>query len=86
MARWECTESDRPVPAKDTTGSLDAAAIDLRSGNRNVLNQFKIGWIPHKRRLDMATDPICDMTVDEASALNAERDGQIFYYGDSGHG
>jgi len=28
----------------------------------------------------MATDPICGMTVDEASALRAERDGQTFYF------
>jgi len=28
----------------------------------------------------MAIDPICGMTVDEASTLNAERDGQAFYF------
>jgi Cu+-exporting ATPase len=28
----------------------------------------------------MAKDPICGMTVDEATALRAERDGQIFYF------
>jgi YHS domain-containing protein len=28
----------------------------------------------------MAIDPICGMTVDEASALRAERDGQTFYF------
>ena len=28
----------------------------------------------------MAIDPICGMTVDEASALCAERDGQTFYF------
>jgi Cu+-exporting ATPase len=28
----------------------------------------------------MAKDPICDMTVDEASALHAERDGKTFYF------
>jgi P-type Cu+ transporter len=28
----------------------------------------------------MAKDPICGMTVDEASALRAERDGQTFYF------
>jgi len=28
----------------------------------------------------MASDPICGMTVDEASALRAERDGQTFYF------
>ncbi|MGB7770057.1 MAG: heavy metal translocating P-type ATPase [Verrucomicrobiia bacterium] len=28
----------------------------------------------------MATDPICGMTVDEASALRAERDGQTYYF------
>ncbi len=25
-------------------------------------------------------DPICGMTVDEATALNAERDGKKFYF------
>jgi len=28
----------------------------------------------------MAIDPICHMTVDEKSALKAERDGQVFYF------
>jgi len=28
----------------------------------------------------MAKDPICGMTVDEATALHAERDGQTFYF------
>ena len=28
----------------------------------------------------MTIDPICGMTVDEASALHAERDGQTFYF------
>ena len=28
----------------------------------------------------MGIDPICGMTVDEASALCAERDGQTFYF------
>jgi Cu+-exporting ATPase len=30
--------------------------------------------------MDMATDPICGMTVDEAAALRAERDGRTFYF------
>jgi P-type Cu+ transporter len=33
-----------------------------------------------KVKNDMAIDPICGMTVDEASALHAERDGQTFYF------
>ena len=28
----------------------------------------------------MAKDPICGMTVDETTALHAERDGQAFYF------
>jgi P-type Cu+ transporter len=28
----------------------------------------------------MTKDPICGMTVDEATALRAERDGQTFYF------
>ena len=28
----------------------------------------------------MAIDPICSMTVDEAAALSAERDGQTSYF------
>ena len=27
-----------------------------------------------------AIDPICGMTVDEATALHAERDGKTFYF------
>jgi Cu+-exporting ATPase len=30
--------------------------------------------------MDMATDPICGMTVDEATAWRAERGGQTFYF------
>ena len=28
----------------------------------------------------MTTDPICGMTVDDMTALNAERDGEMFYF------
>ncbi len=28
----------------------------------------------------MTKDPICGMTVDEATALHAERDGKTFYF------
>lgn len=28
----------------------------------------------------MKEDPICGMTVDEATALHAERDGKTFYF------
>jgi len=28
----------------------------------------------------MTKDPICGMTVDETTALHAERDGQTFYF------
>ncbi len=28
----------------------------------------------------MTKDPICGMTVDEATALHAERDGKMFYF------
>ena len=30
--------------------------------------------------MDMATDTICGMTVDEATALHAERGGKLFYF------
>ncbi len=30
----------------------------------------------------MTKDPICGMTVDEATALHAERDGKTFYFCD----
>lgn len=28
----------------------------------------------------VAKDPVCGMTVDEATALHAERDGKTFYF------
>ncbi|MHB9142944.1 MAG: YHS domain-containing protein [Paludibacter sp.] len=28
----------------------------------------------------VTVDPICGMTVDEATALNIERDGKIYYF------
>ena len=30
--------------------------------------------------MDMATDPICGMAVDEGTALRTERAGQTFYF------
>lgn len=33
-----------------------------------------------KETKTMTKDPICGMTVDEATALQAERDGKIFYF------
>ena len=33
-----------------------------------------------KESKSMINDPICGMTVDEASALHAERDGKTFYF------
>jgi len=36
---------------------------------------------PHRqRKTDMAKDPICGMTVEEATALRAESDGETFYF------
>ena len=33
----------------------------------------------------MTKDPICGMTVDETTARQAERDGQMFYFCGEGH-
>ena len=33
-----------------------------------------------KESQTMTKDPICGMTVDEATALHAERDGKTFYF------
>ena len=33
-----------------------------------------------KESKSQAKDPICGMTVDEATALHAERDGKTFYF------
>jgi P-type Cu+ transporter len=33
-----------------------------------------------KESKSMTKDPICGMTVDEATALHAERDGKTFYF------
>ena len=33
-----------------------------------------------KQTTSMTKDPICGMTVDEATALQAERDGKTFYF------
>jgi YHS domain-containing protein len=33
-----------------------------------------------KESKNVAKDPICGMTVDETTALHAERDGKIFYF------
>jgi Cu+-exporting ATPase len=33
-----------------------------------------------KESKSMIKDPICGMTVDEATALRAERDGKTFYF------
>lgn len=33
-----------------------------------------------KESKSVTKDPICGMTVDEATALHAERDGETFYF------
>jgi len=33
-----------------------------------------------KESTSATTDPICGMTVDQAAALHAERDGKTFYF------
>ena len=33
-----------------------------------------------KESKSVTNDPICGMTVDEATALHAERDGKAFYF------
>lgn len=33
-----------------------------------------------KETQSLTKDPICGMTVDEATALHAERDGKTFYF------
>ena len=33
-----------------------------------------------KKSKSMTKDPICGMTVDEATALHTERDGKTFYF------
>ena len=33
-----------------------------------------------KESKSVTKDPICGMTVDEATALRAERDGKMFYF------
>ena len=37
-------------------------------------------WITMKESKSVTKDPICGMTVDEATALHAERDGKTFYF------
>jgi Cu+-exporting ATPase len=36
--------------------------------------------ITMKKAKSLTKDPICGMTVDEATALHAERDGKTFYF------
>jgi Cu+-exporting ATPase len=36
--------------------------------------------IPMKEMKSVTKDPICEMTVDEATALIAERDGEKYYF------
>src|SRR5581483_5938295 len=44
-----------------------------RLENQSISNEKREGTT-------MATDPICGMTVDEATSLRTERDGQTFYF------
>lgn len=46
----------------------------------NCLNIILSLILSFKNEVVMAIDPICHMTVDEKSALKAERDGQVFYF------
>jgi Cu+-exporting ATPase len=37
-------------------------------------------WITLKESKSVTKDPVCEMTVDKATALHAERDGKPFYF------
>ena len=37
-------------------------------------------WITLKESKPVTKDPTCGMTVEEATALHAERDGKTFYF------
>ena len=53
--------------------SLRDARTETRRKNRNATHE-------PKRKRPMATDPICGMTVDEASAESWETDGETYYF------
>ena len=36
--------------------------------------------MPSREAQAVTKDPVCGMTVDEATALHAERDGKTFYF------
>jgi len=46
----------------------------------STLNNIQETNMTMKKSTSVTKDPICGMTVDEATALHAERDGKTFYF------
>ncbi len=67
-------------------GDIWAGAINCRDLWRNLKTESKDSDNNQERNMTMkesksvTKDPICGMTVDEATALHAERDGKTFYF------
>jgi Cu+-exporting ATPase len=52
----------------------------VKNGIKRQYNNNQERSMTMKESKSVTKDPICGMTVDEATALHAERDGKTFYF------
>jgi Cu+-exporting ATPase len=72
-----CASHHRQLEVRKMTEALNDSAATKQRENQN---QKTVTTTSMKESKSMTKDPICGMTVDEATALRAERDGETFYF------
>lgn len=71
--KWQKTNNDQPLPMT-IAEQAGLSVPSLPEDNKQERNMTM------KESESVTKDPICGMTVDEATALHAERDGKTFYF------
>jgi YHS domain-containing protein len=69
---------DRPSGRRKTEIALPTNNMNLKLTERENTNQERPMTLTASKA--ETKDPICGMTVDETTALHAERDGKTFYF------
>jgi YHS domain-containing protein len=59
---------------------MSSAKANARTLGRRALQQLRKESETMKQSKSVTKDPVCGMTVDETTAIHAERDGKTFYF------
>jgi YHS domain-containing protein len=76
MGRWR----DVALGDNRRTGGGSAGCLDWQGVQEIIMRSRQERSTTMKESKSETKDPICGMTVDETTALNAERDGKKFYF------